>query len=145
MKKNLLVNNFSFWQMTWRKGSAWDRRKQGMKREGRRGLKWRKTGNMGNVRILFLFFWEYMAHIFMKMDKMSDCRTFSLIQGVVIGLPGWDYWIYLCVFRSRGAHWAGEPPALSCFRISSSERLTDAAPRVPAGTPVSSERQPFIR
>lgn len=43
---------------------------------------------MENVRILFLFFWEYMAHIFMKMNKMSDCRTFSLIQGVLLVCQG---------------------------------------------------------
>ncbi len=146
MKKNVLVNNLSLSDRWLGETEAPETEEsEGWKEKGEEDWNWGKPETWEMWELYSCCFWEYMAHIFMKIDQMSDRRIFSLIQGVVIGLPGCEYWIYLCVFRSRGAHWAGEPPAFSCFWISSSERLTGAAPRVPAGTPVSSERQPFIR
>ncbi len=45
----------------------------------------RKHGKCENFIPVFLGIHGTHFH---EMDKMSDCRTFSLIQGVVIGLPG---------------------------------------------------------
>ncbi len=113
MKKNVLVNNLSLSDRWLGETEAPETEEsEGWKEKGEEDWNWGKPETWEMWELYSCCFWEYMAHIFMKIDQMSDRRIFSLIQGVVIGLPGCEYWIYLCVFRSRGAHWAGESSSI---------------------------------
>lgn len=98
-----------------------------------------ETGEMWgfNSQLLIVFLKKLVFFFFTLSDFFTQFRCSWFVR----------VWFIEClgVFRSRGAHWAGEPPAFSCVWISSSEWLRDADPRVPAGTPVPSEYQPFIR